>query len=119
MVCYYHTDKPAVGLCKYCQRGLCSGCAAHAGDSLACKGLHEQQVVAMEALLQRNILQAKRVGSDYLRNTVFYGAVGVLFTAFGISQLQWLGLQAVVYVMIGLALLWAAAANYLESRKYR
>ena len=73
----------------------------------------------MEALLQRNILQAKRVGSDYLRNTVFYGVVGVLFTAFGISQLQWLGLQAVVYVMIGLALLWAAAANYLESRKYR
>ena len=73
----------------------------------------------MEALLQRNILQSKRVGSDYLRNTVFYGVVGVLFTAFGISQLQWLGLQAVVYVMIGLALLWAAAANYLESRKYR
>ena len=119
MVCYYHPDKPAVGLCKYCQRGLCSGCAAHAGDSLACKGLHEQQVVAMEALLQRNILQAKRVGSDYLRNTVFYGAVGVLFTAFGISQLQWLGLQAVVYLVIGLALLWAAVANYLESRKYR
>ena len=73
----------------------------------------------MEALFQRNILQSKRVGSDYLRNTVFYGVVGVLFTAFGISQLQWLGLQAVVYVMIGLALLWAAAANYLESRKYR
>jgi hypothetical protein len=41
-----------------------------------------------------------------------------LFTAFGISQIQWLGLQAVVYAMIGLALLWAALANYLESRKY-
>ena len=119
MACYYHPDKPAVGLCKYSQRGLCSGCAAHAGDSLACKDLHEQQVVVMEALLQRNILQSKRVGSDYLRNTVFYGVVGVLFTAFGISQLQWLGLQAVVYVMIGLALLWAAVANYLESRKYK
>ena len=73
----------------------------------------------MEALFQRNILQSKRVGSDYLRNTVFYGVVGVLFSAFGISQLQWLGLQAVVYVMIGLALLWAAVSNYLESRKYK
>ena len=69
--------------------------------------------------MQRNILQSKRVGSDYLRNTIFYGAVGILFTAFGVSQLSWLGLQAVVYVMIGLALLWAAAANYLESRKYK
>ncbi len=69
--------------------------------------------------MQRNILQSKRVGSDYIRNTIFYGAVGILFAAFGIFQLNWLGLQALVYAAIGLALLWAAVANYLESRKYR
>lgn len=119
MNCYYHPDKSAIALCKYCQRGLCPDCAAHAGDSLACKNLHEEQVRSMEALMQRNILQSKRVGSDYLRNTIFYGVVGILFTAFGVSQLNWLGLQALVYVMIGLALLWAAVANYLESRKYK
>ena len=94
-------------------------CASNAGDSLACKGLHEGQVRAMEELLQKNILQSKRVGSDYLRNTIFYGVVGLLFSVFGISQLQWLGLQALVYLMIGLALLWASLANYLESRKYK
>ena len=119
MVCYYHPEAPAVGLCKYCQRGLCTECAAHAGDSLACKGLHEEQVRAMEGLMQRTILQSKRVGSDYLRNTIFYGVVGTLFTAFGATQLQWLGWQALIYLMIGLALLWAALANYLESRKYK
>ena len=119
MLCYYHPNKPAVGLCKYCQRGLCSDCAAHAGDSLACRGLHEEQVRAMEAMMQKNILQSKRVGSDYLRNTIFYGVVGILFTAFGVSQLKWLGVQAFVYSAIGLALLWAAFANYLESRKYK
>lgn len=108
-----------MGLCKYCQRGLCSDCAATAGDSLACRNLHEEQVRAMELLLQKNILQSKRVGSDYLRNTIFYGVVGVLFAAFGFSQLRFLGLQAVVYSIIGLALLWAALANYLESRKYK
>ena len=69
--------------------------------------------------MQRNIVQARRVGSDYLRNTIFYGIVGILFAAFGLSQLSWLGLQAVVYLLIGLALLWAALANYLESRKYK
>ena len=73
----------------------------------------------METLLQKNILQSQRVGSDYMRNTIFYGIVGTLFTAFGFSQLQWLGLQAVVYLMIGLSLLYAAIANYLESRKYK
>ena len=73
----------------------------------------------MEALMEKNILQSKRVGSDYFRNTVFYGIVGILFAAFGLSQIKWLGLQAVVYLAIGLALLWAAAANYFESRKYK
>jgi hypothetical protein len=108
-----------VGLCKYCQRGLCYDCAAPAGDSLACQNLHEEQVRAMELLLQKNILQSKRVGSDYVRNTIFYGIVGILFTAFGFSQLRFLGLQALVYLMIGLALFWASVANYLESRKYK
>ena len=69
--------------------------------------------------MQKNILQSKRVGSDYLRNTIFYGVVGILFTAFGLSQIRFLGLQALVYLAIGLALLWAAAANYWESRKYK
>ncbi|HLA06967.1 MAG TPA: hypothetical protein VJ022_05950 [Anaerolineales bacterium] len=69
--------------------------------------------------MQKNILQSQRVGSDYMRNTIFYGVVGILFSAFGISQLHWLGFQALVYLMIGLALLWAAIANYLESRKYK
>ena len=69
--------------------------------------------------MQRNILQSRRIGSDYLRNTIFYGVVGMLFSGFGLSQWRWLGLQAVVYLMIGLALLWAALANYLESRKYQ
>ena len=73
----------------------------------------------MEMLMQKNILQSQRVGSDYMRNTIFYGIVGTLFTAFGFSQLQWLGLQAVVYLMIGVSLLYAAVANYLESRKYK
>jgi hypothetical protein len=69
--------------------------------------------------MQKNILQSKRVGSDYVRNTIFYGLVGILFTGFGFSQLRWQGLQAVVYLMIGLALLYASVANYLESRKYK
>ncbi len=119
MNCYYHPDKPASGLCKHCQRGLCSECAALIDDVLACKNRHETQVHELTLLSQRNILQSKRVGSDYVRNTIFYGSVGVLFTAFGASQIKWLGLQAVVYLMIGLALLWAALANYLESRKYK
>jgi hypothetical protein len=118
MVCYYHPDKPAVGLCKYCQRGLCSDCAALVDDSLACKNRHETQVRALEQMTERNILQAQRIGSVYLRNAIFYGLVGVLFAGFGILQLRFLGFQAVFFLMIGIFLLYAAGANYFESRKY-
>jgi len=127
LVCFYHPDKPAIGLCKHCQRGLCPDCAAlvistplnPSDDVLACKDRHEGQVRALEEMAQLNILKSKRTRSDYLRNTIFYGVVGLLFAVFGFSQIQWLGLQAVVYTFIGLALLWAALANYLESRKYK
>ena len=119
MVCYYHPSKPAIGLCKYCQRGLCIDCAALVDDSLACKNRHEGQVRALEQMTRRNILQAERVGSSYLRNAIFYGLVGFLFAGYGIMQLRFLGGQAVFFLMIGVFLLYAAVANYFESRKYK
>ncbi len=119
MVCFNHPDKPAIGICKHCQRVLCSDCATLIDDVLACKDRHEEQVLALEEMTKQNILKSKRTRSDYLRNTIFYGTVGLLFTAFGVSQIRWLGLQGIVYAIIGLALLWAGLANYLESRKYK
>ena len=64
MNCYYHPTQPAVGLCKHCQRGLCTDCAADVDGSLACKGHHEEQVRALEALTARNLLQAGRVEAE-------------------------------------------------------
>ncbi len=119
MVCYYHPDKPAVGICKHCQRGLCSDCAAIVDDSLACKDRHEEQVRGLILLAERGILQAKRVGSGYMRNAIFYFLVGVLFMGFGLLQYRFLGLQAVFFMLVGIFLVYAAAANYIESRKYK
>lgn len=119
MVCYYHPDRPAIGLCKHCQRGLCTNCAAEVEDSLACANRHEEQVNALDALTARNLLQAGRVGSVYRRNAVFYSLVGILFAGFGYYQLRFAGLQALFLLFIGLFLLYAAIANFLESRKYK
>jgi hypothetical protein len=108
-----------VGTCKHCQRGLCNDCAAVIEDVLACRKRHEEEVLAVEQLTARNIFQTKRVRSGYTRNAVFYGLVGALFTAFGAYQYPFLGLQAVFFIMTGLFLMYAAAANYLEARKHR
>ena len=119
MNCFYHPEISTVGLCKHCQRGLCSDCAAIVDDVLACKGRHEEQVRALEQLTARNLFQSKRVASAYNRNAIFYGMVSVLFSGFGIIQYRFLGLQAVFFILIGLFLLYAAIANYLEGRKQK
>lgn len=119
MNCFYHLDKSAVGLCKYCQRGLCAECAAVVDDVLACNHRHEDNVHKLEQLTARNLFQSKRVASGYMRNAVFYGLVGVVFVGFGLWQWKWIGLQAVVFAMLGVFLLYAAAANYFEGRKHK
>jgi hypothetical protein len=119
MVCFYHPDQPAVGVCKHCQRGLCSECAAAVDDVLACRNRHEEEVQVLEQLTARTIFQSRRVGSAYMRNAIFYGLVGALFTGFGWYQYPFLGLQAVFFILIGLFLMYAAIANYLEARKHR
>ena len=119
MNCFYHPDKHAIGLCKYCQRGLCAECAAVIDDVLACIKRHEDEVRALEQLTARNLFQSKRVGSGYMRNAIFYGLVGGVFAGFGLWQLKWLGLQAAIFIMLGAFLLYAAAANFFEGLKYK
>ncbi|HEX8990061.1 MAG TPA: hypothetical protein VF784_00145 [Anaerolineales bacterium] len=117
--CFYHPEVSAIGVCKHCGRGLCGQCVAVVDDTLACKDRHEEKVRAVNLLADRSAVQAKRAGAGYVRNAVFYGLVGTLFAVFGAVQLRFLGLQAVFFMLIGLFLLYAAVANFLESRKLR
>jgi hypothetical protein len=117
-MCFYHPERTALGMCKHCGRGLCADCAAIVDDTLACKDRHEEQVRGMNLIIERGILQSRRMSAGYFRNAIFYGLVGVLFAGFGAMQYRFLGLQAVFFMLIGLFLLYAAGANFLEGRKY-
>ena len=127
MNCYYHPDRPAVGICKHCQRGLCAEDAAlvpsttlrPGDDSLACKGRHEAEVRETNQWMARNILQSKRIGSVYNQNAIFYFLVGAVFSIYGYSQLRFAGLQGLFLLIVGLFLLFAAGLNFFEGRKYK
>lgn len=119
MNCFHHPDRPAIGLCKYCQRGLCAECAAIVDDVLACRHRHEENVRQLGQLAARNLFQSKRVSLAYTRNAIFYGLAGSLFAWFGYVQYRFIGMQAVFFMLIGLFLLYAAGANYFESRKHK
>jgi len=119
MVCFYHPDKPGVGTCRHCHRSICSECMTLVNDTLACKNRHEEYVRNLILMEEKNILQAKRMGSGYIRNGIFYTLVGLAFSGFGLLQFRFLGVQSVFFMLIGLFLLYAAAANFGEGRKYK
>lgn len=116
--CFRHQDREAVGICKHCQRGLCPACAALVEDVLACRDLHEDEVASLNRVAATDMIQAARVPSGYLRNAIFYAFVGAIFAALGVSQLRFLGWQAVFFVVLGALLLYVAGANYMESRHF-
>jgi hypothetical protein len=93
-------------------------CGALVEDVLACKDHHEQQVQMVQAWQRGGLQQLQRLGAGYRRNAIFYGLVGGVFTGFGLYQYRFLGLQAVLLVLIGLFLLYASVANLVESRKH-
>jgi sulfite exporter TauE/SafE len=119
MNCFYHLDRPAVGICKHCQRGLCPDCAALVDDSLACKDRHETQVHAFHQMTERNLLASARAGANYARSAWFYLLTGLLFAGFGLYQIRWLGLQGIFLFLIGAFLLYVGMANFVESRKFK
>jgi hypothetical protein len=47
MNCFNHRDKPAVGLCKSCGKGLCGDCLTELPHGLACKDSCEERVNAV------------------------------------------------------------------------
>ncbi len=116
MHCYYHPGRQAVGLCLHCQRGLCIECAELVQDVLACKNRHEGQVRAALQQQKREQNASRRAHANYLRNAVLYGSVGVVFAGYGLLEYRFLGLQAVLLLLVGFFLILGAAANLLESR---
>ncbi len=79
MNCYYHPDRPAVGVCKHCQRGLCAEDAALVADSLACKGRHENEVREMNLMdgAQHSTIETHQLGLQPQCHLLFSGGCGV------------------------------------------
>ena len=54
MNCFNHRDRPAIGLCKACLKGLCGDCITELRNGLACKGSCEDRVDMINRILDSN-----------------------------------------------------------------
>lgn len=112
MRCYYHGDVEAVGICKHCSRGVCSGCAADVQGSVACRNRCEQEVADIIRLMAQSKSSFRRTAGIITRNAVFYLACGIVFSAVAAlvdnSTVAWMsGPLGVAFILMAL---WSFAA---------
>jgi hypothetical protein len=83
MQCFNHPEKSAIGICKSCQRGLCSDCATDLEHGLACKNHHEKQVEELNSLISRNTKINKVAPKARYALPFLYLFMGLVFAGFG------------------------------------
>jgi len=83
MNCFYHPDKPAIGVCKSCSKGLCQDCVTDLGHGLACKNKHEAEVNNLNMIITKNYKVFSSAHKNTLLAPLFYIFVGSVFSVYG------------------------------------
>jgi hypothetical protein len=82
MNCFNHRTSPAVGICKFCGKGVCQACAADTGHGLACRDTCEEQVGVLAAMV-RNNARIMKAANRQVRSAGLYGVIaGAIFLGF-------------------------------------
>jgi len=116
MNCYYHPDRPAVGTCKNCHRGLCIESAAEATNGLACRGRCEQQVESINDIIERNKTGYQKAAGAYAGNAILYVLLGLILVIVGAltPPAGWFLLAFGVIFLLGAALQYGTSRKFLR-----
>ena len=86
MRCFNHSEVRAVGFCRHCSKALCHGCASDLGFGLACRDMHEQQVTAVNAMVER-ATRVQTVGrSNKYLSSLFFLIFGSFFVGYDLYE---------------------------------
>lgn len=119
MHCFRHRDKPALGICKSCGKGLCSECFVELANGIACRTGCEERVALINRIVDNNA-RVMQVANRQLRIaacagllvgivligfavytssrqepflTLFFGTLGIIATAFSLTRFR----KAILY----------------------
>ena len=108
MKCYHHQEVDAVGLFKNCHKGICPECSALVDGSIACTETCQEEVVALNQMLERGKKVYKNLGKQWGPSIVINGIGGAFFLGFGIYTFgrtsAWLLIGLGVIMMVGAAM---------------
>ncbi len=72
MNCFEHPQKPAVGTCTHCGRGLCKECTTVIEGQLSCRGQCQNEVIRKRELMAKS----ERAADE---RAVVYGTSGKIY----------------------------------------
>jgi hypothetical protein len=113
MHCFNHKNAEAIGLCKHCSKGLCDECAADLGHGLACKGIHEEQVEAVNMIIEKNTKVYAAAPQNTVIAPIFYLFMGIVFASFGYQSRD--GFSSLSFVM-GVGFIVFAVVVYVRNK---
>jgi uncharacterized membrane protein len=109
MKCYYHHDIEAIAICKSCNRALCENCAVDVHPGTACQNRCEEDVKALNLIIQRGKSAYQKTAKVHKRNSIALLLSGSVFFLVGlipiIASNSWVMSFALVLGLI--FLLWS------------
>jgi len=118
MKCYYHPDAEAVALCKSCSRALCHECCADVPPGTACANRCEEEVKAVNLVIQRSKTAYQKTGGAYRRNGYFTLSMGMMFMGTGLFlAFKGGGYASLFLAAMGLLFIVAGVFNFKNSRE--
>ncbi len=121
MQCFQHQEKASVGLCKACQKAVCSSCAIDTGRGLACSAKCAVEVNAMSEIIDRS-KQIYGIGSkSKLPSTgiLFYYFFALVCLGAGLYPLKYDKSPEWFLVLMGSGFLVFGTMAYIRTRKLR
>lgn len=120
MNCFNHVDTAAVAMCKNCHKGLCKACAVELKNGISCKGNCEDEVKAINEILDRGKTAYQKTSSAYMSSAVIFGLIGALFTILPLlSYIFTKSMNLIFMFPIGIVFLLGACLNVRNSRKIK
>jgi D-arabinose 1-dehydrogenase-like Zn-dependent alcohol dehydrogenase len=116
--CYNHSDRDAIGICRACNKGLCTECAVDLGFALSCRGEHEQRVAATDAMVARAARVQDSAAWAKYAGPAFFGFCGIVMAYYGLTTSEmggFLSLLGVAFLGLGAFLLVANRKAYRKT----
>jgi len=110
MNCFNHRERPAIGLCKSCDKGLCEDCAVELTNGLACKGSCEDRVNLINRMIDSNtkvLNVARHQGKSSGIASLIMGIGFIIFAIWSYREMDsflpyFLGLIGIVTLITGI-----------------